>query len=312
MIPEYRKLVMIFSLFASLGCETVVDIEIPAEPPQLVVNSTLVGGAFFRVNLTESQHILDSDFYNPVQGAKVEIYENGTLLTTLPDSLNGNYISNQFEAKKGSSYQIKVSKSGFQDVLSNVVVPLDTVNFMEITVDTLEIDDFGYLEEYLRFSIDFKDNPNIKNYYDFSIYREYYGYIYDYDVSPPVLIDSTLTITHLYIESNDPILEEYQTYGQNIMFDDDYFNGKEHIMNLLFLDYLNNQYWSDDLVYESASTYYIKMSSTSESHYLYGLSAQLQLWNSDNPFAQPVTVYNNIENGFGVFGAYNASVYKVE
>jgi len=294
-----------------LGCETTIDIEIPLEPASLVVNSTLVDGEFIKVNVSESQHILDGKKFKFVLGASVEIYENGELIEVLPDSLEGNYISNKFKAKKGGLYNVIVSKNGFETASSQVLMPFDTAEILSVKLDTIIINEFDYSSSYLRFSIEIKDDGKIDNFYKVSVFRGEYYERYNYDVDPPVLIDTAYSYQQQYIQSRDPSLEEFQSYGESILFNDELFNGGTYKMNVLLPTWIDPDH-SGSGDYDDGIDYFIELSSTSESYYLHELSFELQYWTSDNPFAQPVTVYNNIENGFGIFGAYNTAVYKVE
>ena len=291
-----------------MGCETVVDINIPVEPPKLVINSTLSEDQYIKVNISESQHILDESDYKKVEGAVVEIYEEGKLLTTLTDSLDGNYISATFMPQRGKSYQINAAKNGFEPITAQVLIPLDTADIITVTLDSIEINEFDYVYETLKFSIEIGDNGNIKNFYEIAIFMEYYDYSFNYDVNPPVVIDSFHRFQPLFIESLDPSLEDYQSFGESILFNDELFNGHRYTMNVLSSSF----YYFEDPNFTFNPTFYAVLNNTSESYYLYRLSSQLQNWTVDNPFAQPVTVYNNIENGFGIFGAYNTAMVKVE
>ncbi len=295
-------------LFLFLGCETVVDITIPVENPQLVINSTLIDDETIKVNLTESHHILKSGKYQGVIGATVDIYENDQLLTTLPDSSGGNYISAQFKAQKGKKYTVEVAKAGYNTARADVVLPFDTARVLNVQTDTITFDDFGYTATYARFKVELDDDPKTDNYYAISIYRGGYVERYDWTVNPPEYIDSVYSYTKVYIQTEDPNFEEYQSFGEEILFNDELFNGSSYQINLL----TQTSWYNPDHTPDDSFTYFISLANTSESYYLYGLSSKLQYWTSDNPFAQPVTVYNNIENGFGVFGAYNTAVYKVE
>lgn len=299
-----KTLLYTFIWFAlSVGCETIVEIDIPVEPTRLVINSILSDKEFISANISESKHILDgSDVYKTVQGATVEIYEDGNLLTTLIDSLEGNYISNNFKPLRGKLYKISVSKGGFEIATANVLMPLDTATILSVKMDTITEPQQGYTSTYLRFSVAVQDNELINNFYSIAVYQEGYHYQYDYNVAPPVLIDSVYYYHKLQIQTRDPSLEDFQSYGQDILFNDELFNGSTYHINVL--TWLPSE--------DSNTTYYIELANTSESYYRYKLSSELQYFAGDNPFAQPVTVYNNIENGFGVFGAYNTAVVKVE
>jgi len=307
---KYSSSFFVFFLIVS-ACETIVDIDIPSGPPSIVVNCTLADDEFIAVILSESQHILDiGDDVRTISGATVEIYENGSLLTILKDYVDGTYKSENYMPKSGKSYQIKVNKLGFETATSEVLMPLDTAVILDVQVDSVQINDFGSILNYVRFNLDFKDDGRIKNYYEITMLNEYYEYQYDWSTSPPVVVDSSYRTDLVYLEFTNPILEEFQTYGQNVVFNDELFNGKKYSMSFLFN---HNQYWqNDELIAYSPFKFTVQMNNTSKSYYQYELSSQLQQWTTGDPFAQPVTVYNNIENGFGIFGAYNTAVFKVE
>lgn len=292
----------------SLSCETIVEIDIPVEPTRLVINSTITPENYMSAHISESKHILDgSDVYKRVQGAIVEIYEDGNLITNLPDSLEGNYISNNFKPLRGKLYEISVSKAGFETATAQVLMPLDTAVISGIKVDTVIEQEFGYSSHFLRFNVAIQDDAAIDNFYKISVYEEGLFIRYDYNVDPPALIDSVYYYNKLYIQTRDPSLEEFQSYGQDILFNDELFNGSTYHINVL------TSIWVDpNNTNESSISYFVELANTSESYYRYELSSQLQLFTGENPFAQPVTVYNNIENGFGIFGAYNTAVVKVE
>ncbi len=302
-----KLLILLVVLLLNFSCETIVDIEVPRDPPSLVINSTLSDNEFVKVHVSQSQHILESGDYKMVTGAVVEIFEENTLVETLPDSLGGYYISATYKSKRGKIYTIKVAKNGFETATAEVLMPLDTANILSVKMDTIQENNDGYSSYYLRFSVEIKDDKAYDNFYDISVYRGGYFERYDHSVDPPVLIDSLYSYQKLYLQSRDPSLEDFQSYGQNILFNDELFNGSTYKMNVLTSIWIDPNY-PDENEYD----YFISLSNTSESYYLYELSSQLQYWSEEDPFAQPVTVYNNIENGFGVFGAYNTAVYKAE
>ncbi len=288
-----------------MGCETVVDVDIPREPPKLVVNSTLHPDDYFRVHLTQSQYILKRDDYLIVPGATVEVYEDGQYLTTLPDSANGHYISATYKPQLGKDYELRISKAGFTDASARVTLPKDTARILRVKLDTVELSDFGYTSTYLRFSVAIDDDGAVENYYQVTVIKEAYSYQYDFNTTPPTKLDSTLYREKLQLESRDPGLEDYQSYGYGILFNDKLFNGREYEMRVLSQDYYNGEEGN------YPPTYYVVIANTSESYYLYELSAKLQYWVDGDPFAQPVIVYNNIVNGYGIFSAYNEALFTV-
>ena len=49
----------------------------------------------------------------------------------------------------------------------------------------------------------------------------------------------------------------------------------------------------------------IRVDHIDPSYYFYSVSKQKYYQADGNPFAEPVQVYNNIENGFGILSAYS-------
>ena len=304
-----NKLSTIFFLVSIvfISCETVIDVDIPTEPAKLVINSTLIPGQPFRVNLSTSQHILDDSDYKNITGAEIKIYEDGQLLTTLPDSAKGNYISGSFMPKIGRKYRIEAGKNGFETVTAEERLPEKSARIVSVKVDTVETNDFGYIQKRLEFDIEIEDG-NEENYYEIIIARTNVWQRYDNIVGPPLVVDTISSKDLEYLESDNASLEEFQNYGQSIYFDDGLFNGKKYHITVS-AQYRSNSGWEGIL----EDYYEIYLRNTSEAYYLYKRSTELQNWTEDDPFAQPVQVYNNINNGYGIFAGYNnETVYKIE
>ena len=54
----------------------------------------------------------------------------------------------------------------------------------------------------------------------------------------------------------------------------------------------------------------VRLDHIDPSYYLYSISKQKYYQADGNPFAEPVQVYNNIQNGFGILGAYSRTSEK--
>ncbi len=73
----FRRELLISLLLLIVGCETVVDIEIPMEKPLLVVNSSLDTDGWPKLRLSYSKHILDNaSGYQQVANGQIHIQEN--------------------------------------------------------------------------------------------------------------------------------------------------------------------------------------------------------------------------------------------
>jgi hypothetical protein len=52
---------------------------------------------------------------------------------------------------------------------------------------------------------------------------------------------------------------------------------------------------------------WIDLQQVDKSYYLYAVSEQKYQQTRNNPFTEPVQVYSNVKNGFGLFSAYNGT-----
>jgi hypothetical protein len=99
---------------------------------------------------------------------------------------------------------------------------------------------------------------------------------------------------------------EYKNHSSvPVFFDDRFFDGSEYTLELAWLD-------SEGIhIPPDGYTFQVNLWSVSEEYYKYRLTLQKQKDQMKDPFAQPVQVYNNIENGFGAFGAYSQSEMRL-
>ena len=63
---------------------------------------------------------------------------------------------------------------------------------------------------------------------------------------------------------------------------------------------------------EDRGEIYFVLKNISKSYYDFQSTYGLQDWNDGDPFAQPVQVFSNIENGIGIFMTGNIASEKIE
>ena len=296
-----RTLKWLLLLTVWWSCETVVDFDVPRTPPKLVLNGIFEEGRPMQVHLSASRHILDKEPPPAVEGAQVQVYAHDTLLVTLADSLEGKYMAYDLLAQRGVTYTVTAVKEGYESISATVTVPADTARVVDMQMDTVEVNEFGFTTRYPRLQIKVEDPAGQEDFYMIAVYKEGYYYEYDYTVEPPVLIDSTEYYEQMDIYTRDPGVEEYMDYGQELIFKDDLFDGRQYTFNILLTNYINDY---QDFP-EGNFTYRTAVAKISRGYYLYKASYEYQVWNTGNPFAQPVQVYTNVNNGYGILGGKN-------
>jgi hypothetical protein len=277
-------MVCIFLVIAS--CDMVFDIDVPFEKKLLVVNSYINPDSVLSVSVSLNKHILDTLDHQPVVNAAVVIYENDIAIDQLVHRGSGRYTSNNnVKPSAGKTYKIEVSADKYDAVSAYSHIP----NPAPLTMTEVdEISDEGRTKITLRF----QDNSNETNYYQIKAYnREPHlepGFVvrnFDYPVS---------------LNIDDPTAEEQNIgdWGDGVFLKDLLFNGKEKEV------VLKAGIWGSGILT-------IEVRTISADLYDYEVTSSLQQNINDDPLAQPINVYSNIKNGFGIFAGYSSAVHTI-
>lgn len=319
-----RILPLITLALSFSACETIVDVDIPDEPPRLVANAFLQADSMVVVELTQSQSILVNSDLKSVRGATVSLLEEAQPVATLEESEAPGIYFSTFAPSVGRTYTLRVSKDGFE--------PVEATTFIAppVTIRSVEVDTSVFINSYVNFEdsliternvtldeirLSFDDPASERNYYEISAYRYDLQIQSRYD-SEGNLID-TDTVRYfrpLYLRSDDPAISggesdplegESDFYGIALLFNDDFFNGKQYSLR-----FSEAQGFGFSSGYEPQL--YVVLRTIDEAQYRYLRSVDLQYENEDNPFAEPVQVYSNVENGFGIVAGSSASQVVVD
>ena len=184
-----------------------------------------------------------------------------------------------------------------------------------------------YYNEYylLNMNLEIRDNKNEENFYKLSVYKyrglelelkrkggyygEYgsYGYNYFKDLDSIIPTD---TIVHEmeyneYVFSNDPVLN---LYGNTDILGTDASTVDFFTDELLNREVYDLSFWGQtwrSIYYEYGEYLEVvaAVETLSKDFFLFSRSLEQQDWVQDNPFAEPVPVYSNVEGGLGIFGS---------
>ncbi len=301
-----------------------MDIDVPNPPPRLVANAFLQADSIVVVELTQSQLILTNTELKSVSGAVVTLLEETQLVATLEESETLGIYFSTFTPSVGKTYTLRVSKDGFESVEASAFiappvairsVELDTTVFLNTYVfseDSLVTDRRVNIKE-VRLTLD--DPGGERNYYEVSVYRNELLLQPRFDDEGNYSGDDTVRfLRQQYLRSEDPVvantasdplLGESGFYGSTLSFNDDLFNGKSYTLRFIPEVYVSSFEGSEGRLY-------VILSTVSEGQYRYTRSVDLQYENDGNPFAEPVQVYSNVKNGFGIVAGSSASQVVVE
>jgi hypothetical protein len=157
----------------------------------------------------------------------------------------------------------------------------------------------------IRVSMQLSDRPDQENYYALQVLRIQKHY----DWQTNRFTDSIVTLRYPVelIGKADGELEldfldvNRDVYLDNkLFFSDQFFNGKNFNMSF---DIIKNSIgrMPDTVLFR------VNVQQVDKSYYDYAVSYQKYFSARNNPFTEPVQVYSNVTDGFGLFSAYNGA-----
>jgi hypothetical protein len=281
----------LLSILAVAGCESTFELPVN-EVPKLTIISHLAPESIEgqKVYVYASQTPDDSSkFYTPdhlvVDVTEVETQHTVRLDTTLDDSKVYFEFPEGF-LRAGYTYSIYAFAPGFGIVEATTVIPKpSTISHMSIKDVKIEQSDVHTFKKIVRYKIDLEiDHIDLNRYYHLIFYNQYAG------------LDSFLFILNPESSDDQPFTYHYD-YG--ILIDkEDLAPGQP--LTFEFKDWVVND---NDLV-----RVYAELRTITEAYYKYHSSLARQLIVIQDPFAEPVTIYNNIDGGYGNFSGFAPDV----
>ncbi len=279
------------------SCETVVDMKLPEQPPKMVVNSFFTPDSIIMLHLSKSQFVLKNEELKPITDGEISLFENGNFIGKFTHINKGFYYLPGFFPKTNTQYTLNAVSSGIKSVEAKETIPnKPIINRVEISSSYFE----G--ENYKDFIVYIQDNANEENYYMVDLIGKRYDYVYDtltFDI-----IDSVEISEHVYFTSQDLVFQEQGASSQAII-SDKLFNGSIYPLRLSVNAYNFDEY--SNMGYFEMT---IQLKQVSKAYAQYVLSYSKNRYN--DPFSQPVQVFSNITNGFGIFGGYTSALSSVK
>ncbi len=272
------------------GCELVVDVDIPLEQSQLVLNSFFTPDSVWKAKVSLSRHILDDGPYPFVEDAEIIVFDGDNAIDTLTYDSLGYYKSNSGGPVHNRSYTIRASAPGYNVVQSTSSCPKAvTAEFSSLQSGIGE-----YQEPVHSFTVTFNDAPGKDFYQVMAIGESRYV--------NPYTGQGFVNRFNARLWSDDPGIDDEEiANNEGFFFSDALFDGQTFSVNVK----MSPNYWGT----QAKVKYYIFFRLVNEDLYRYKTTSLLQNYTSGDPFAQPVKVYNNIDNGFGIFAGYSQATH---
>jgi len=305
MIRNFTFVVFVMILVI-MACERPLDFNIDEPDPQLVIISNFTSERDIQVRVSKTQSVLDQNPASYLLNAHVRLFKGQEFIQRLHlinDKGNSApyYTTLNFEPEINVVYTIKVEAPGFEPVQAMSKVPEKTdIQSLKVTDYLIEKNPAGEATYRFSVTIGFSDPGTETNYYHLNLYQQIFNYtlqgqdtIYGESEYFPIqfnqIIDNNFIIAY---------------FDGGVLFEDSPFNG-----NIVSYTFPIN--FTLPSLEKTPGKLVVELRSASEEYYLYQRSLSQQQANPGPPFAEPVVLYNNIENGQGIFAGYSADLDSV-
>jgi hypothetical protein len=267
---------------SSLSCKKVIDIELPASDPKIVVNSFFTEGSRIKAHISKSIGILENII--PVcTDATVVLREDNTIIDTL--YYQSEYYYSHILAETNKNYALEIIVPGMETVFCEDLIPEKTILQSFVCTDSVLIDEDGFVINELELNFQDLSGPSF----------------YEVELSAKYIIDNNGT-SIWFMKNSDPIITSTGLLDYNpktLIFNDKMFDGKHCSVKI----YYATQAYAD---------YNLKITfrSVSESYYKYKERQLAYLFSLENDIfsgmSEPINLYSNIIGGYGIFAGYSS------
>ncbi len=277
-------------LLTIISCTSqIIDIELPPYEPQLAVTAILGNNRPDLVYVNRSTSIeQEVEFSTVVNDAKIRFWQdNEAVLDDFVFVENAYFYPSPINyEEEGDNFFLTVSASGFPSI-STIAPVLQSPMIIDGSLDrAIKLDVKSTL--YYDTKIQFTDPPE-ENFYHAQVFivkkhdlNEYYP---------------------IWTWTDQLLFTQESRIDDGVFFSDISFNGQKMELRLKAeAQYIN---FEEDHVA-------IKLSHISKDHYLFLESFAAYERAKEDPFAEPVIVHSNIENGHGIFAIEASEMYIVD
>lgn len=297
--------IILFMLVIS-ACEKIEKIEnFPKTPSKIALNCLMVPDSGITVTIYKSLSILDNAPNKVLDKAKLEIYKDGNLMSTLAAAnLSTNYYFNDLKPEPGHSYKLVASMNGYATVSAVADIPV-AAEIKKLSTTVYDTSSFSWneLERYYyskgKLLFEAKDEAGKPNYYKLSMFKlEYYYSLNEMGDTLETFVYRN-PLQQYYNEATHPLVEfkEEASY----YFSDQFVDGKVFSIELP-INY-NGLTPGTNII--------VEFTTLSREYYLFKQSLIKFNESQNNPFSEPIKVYTNVENGYGIFAGGTTTIREV-
>ena len=285
------------------ACEQVIEPDLPDHRPRLVLHAFFTSDGVWTAHVGRSSGILELQLgahERPVVAdAEVELLagDEGVGELEFKDAAQA-YVFGDGTLQAGETYSLQVSAPGFEAIRATDTLPKPVpTSILWFRAPASSRSGSGGSGGF-SVKLEIEDPPGEENYYQVSLYRVFAGrgasrVEYSFSTNDPsILADNSV--------DGSPI-EEGEVEGDAPYFKDTLFDGRTHRIEL-------SSNLDDD---PDPSGTYLQVLYISEAFYEYLKSSRIHDYTRENPFAEPLNVQGNVENGYGIFAGYSSQTFEL-
>ncbi len=309
------KINIFFLLLLLTSCIQEVDFKVDTVPQKLVVNSVITVYQPIEVNVSGLQSILDTSQLF-IDNATVIVSEEEGDTDTLSYLSNGNYKSDIY-GEPGKVYRLTVQAKGYPTAFACDTIPI-RINIKNASEsNSITVDEDGIQHEDI--TVTFLRSAEKTNYYELFFIEQY--------------VDFFDSITYYYFNytsdavSLDPIILASGTTDYNyttFLFNDANIAHEEYTIAMKMYGYMTSGggRYSKPIITLQDNIHAAVLRTVSKAYYDYRNSwVKHQRFKNDSTqvedfiyvplIGEPQEMFSNIENGLGIFVAYNQDYFTL-
>jgi hypothetical protein len=299
---------LVIGLLAILAaCEKNVTIDIPQRAPRLVLDGQLEKGRQFRVSVGKSRGILQPLNYSlslednyVVKDAMPVVFENNVAIDTLvfnPSDYHYRTIRNK-TVRDGFTYTLRVTAPNFEQAEAISVVPSQSQIASVTRVLNARTNADGNSMDQITIKL---NDPVEVNHYQISFFAADNGSGTGYPITCVSTTDKDLESIG---DNTDPTATDNCFDGSQLLMKDVNFNGGTKVLTVFIETARLTNNYSGGNVHRP----FVKVYRLTADHFKFIKSLSIFENTGGNPFAEPVNVFSNVTNGYGLFAAYTMAV----
>lgn len=283
------------------SCEKEVYIKTPPFEPKVVLNSSSRINDTINVTVARTLSVQEMQYSTEARlaDATVKLYVDDVYKETLEFDMSTVTYRSHTIAEAGKKYKLMVDAQGYKEVTAEVVAPL-LIPISSIShIANARIDQDGNPQDELK--ITFTDPAADGDCYIVKVIPAGDSISQYYSRRNGFCVNTTDPGTETV--ANDNVDINTCLFNDDIFIRDILFNGKQKDLIL----YMSPHDIAPGVTDFSDSTYaYVELVHVPETFFKYEKSYRVAKQTNDNPFAEPVNVYSNVKNGYGIFTISNS------